>query len=200
MTTLYYSHPACWEHQPGTMHPECPERLDAIRDALEAEEFAALDRREAPAAEVAQIARVHPAGFVERVLASIPKEGFVSLDADTTVSPGSGEAALRAAGAACAAVDAVMTGDAKTAFCAVRPPGHHAEPEVAMGFCIFNNVAVAAEQARKVHGLQRVAVIDFDVHHGNGTQTYIPTNLNNLRLILHSEFILIYEQFVETPC
>lgn len=170
MTTLYYSHPACWEHQPGTMHPECPERLDAIRDALEDEEFAPLDRREAPNAEIDQIARVHPKAFVERVLASIPTEGFVSLDADTTVSPGSGEAALRAAGAVCAAVDAVMTGDAKTAFCAVRPPGHHAEPEVAMGFCIFNNVAVGAEQARKVHGLQRVAVIDFDVHHGNGTQ------------------------------
>ena len=170
MTTLYYSHPACREHRPGHGHPERPERLDAIRDALDAEAFQALERREAPAAEVVQLARAHPPAFVERVIATIPEAGFVSLDADTTVSPGSGEAALRAAGAVCAAVDAVMAGEADTAFCAVRPPGHHAERETAMGFCIFNNVAVGAEQARKIHGLRRVAAIDFDVHHGNGTQ------------------------------
>ena len=170
MTTVYYSHPACREHRPGRGHPERPERLDAIRDALDAEAFQALERREAPAAELAQLARAHPPAFVERVLATVPEAGFVSLDADTTVSPGSGEAALRAAGAVCAAVDAVVAGEADTAFCAVRPPGHHAERETAMGFCIFNNVAVGAEQAREIHGLRRVAVIDFDVHHGNGTQ------------------------------
>ena len=170
MTTLLYSHQACIGHDTGSMHPESPARLKAILAALEAEEFGALERREAPPATVEQIARVHPRGFVEAVLAAIPENGLSGLDADTIVSPGSGEAALRAAGAVCAAVDAVMAGEADNAFCAVRPPGHHAEPQRAMGFCLFNNVAVGAEQARAVHGLSRVAVMDFDVHHGNGTQ------------------------------
>lgn len=170
MTTLLYSHQACLGHDTGSMHPESPARLKAVLAALEAEDFAALDRREAPHASVEQIARVHPRDFVEAVLAAIPESGLSGLDADTLVSPGSGEAALRAAGAVCAAVDAVMAGEADNAFCAVRPPGHHAEPQRAMGFCLFNNVAVGAEQARAVHGLARVAVVDFDVHHGNGTQ------------------------------
>ena len=170
MTTLLYSHRACLGHDTGSMHPESPARLKAVLAALEAEDFAALDRREAPHASVEQIARVHPRDFVEAVLAAIPESGLSGLDADTLVSPGSGEAALRAAGAVCAAVDAVMAGEADNAFCAVRPPGHHAEPQRAMGFCLFNNVAVGAEQARAVHGLARVAVVDFDVHHGNGTQ------------------------------
>ena len=170
MTTLLYSHRACLGHDTGSMHPESPARLEAVLAALEAEDFAALDRREAPHASVEQIARVHPRDFVEAVLAAIPESGLSGLDADTLVSPGSGEAALRAAGAVCAAVDAVMAGEADNAFCAVRPPGHHAEPRRAMGFCLFNNVAVGAEQARAAHGLARVAVVDFDVHHGNGTQ------------------------------
>lgn len=170
MTTLLYSHDACIGHDPGPHHPECPARLEAIAKALDAPEFEHLERREPPRATVAQIGRVHDPEYVTRVLEVIAERGRASLDGDTHVSPGSGEAALRAAGAVTAAVDAVMAGEAKNAFCAVRPPGHHAERAVAMGFCLFNNVAVGAEQARAVHGLNRAAVIDFDVHHGNGTQ------------------------------
>jgi len=170
MSTLLYTHAACLAHDPGPHHPERPDRLRAIQGALETEAFQLLERREAPRAEKAQIARVHDAAYVDWLFAQIPEEGFAGLDADTIVSPGSGEAALRAAGAVCAAVDAVIGGEAQNAFCAVRPPGHHAEPGHAMGFCLFNNVAIGAAQARAVHGLKRVAVVDFDVHHGNGTQ------------------------------
>lgn len=170
MTTLLYTHPACLEHDPGGMHPECPARLEAILAALDGDDFAGLQRREAPPVERDQIARVHPRDYVDAILGAIPDSGHAGLDMDTIVSPGSGEAALRAAGAVCAAVDAVMAGEADNAFCAVRPPGHHAEPRRAMGFCLFNNVAVGAAQARAAHGLGRVAVVDFDVHHGNGTQ------------------------------
>jgi acetoin utilization deacetylase AcuC-like enzyme len=170
MTTLLVTHRACFEHDPGRMHPESPARLKAILTALDAPEFATLKRRAAPLAEVEQIARVHARLYVDRVLQAIPSSGYVGFDPDTIASPGSGEAALRAAGAVTAAVDAVVIGEARNAFCAVRPPGHHAEAARAMGFCLFNNVAVGAEQARKVHGLARVAVVDFDVHHGNGTQ------------------------------
>ncbi len=170
MTTLLFTHPACLAHDTGAMHPERPERLLAIFAALKGESFAGLERREAPPAEREQIERVHPHGYVERMLAAVPRTGYVSVDADTVLSPGSGEAALRAAGAVCAAVDAVVAGQARHAGCAVRPPGPHAEPSPAMGVCVFNNVAVGAEQARAVHGLKRVAVMDFDVHHGNGTQ------------------------------
>jgi len=170
MTTLLYTHPACLEHDPGRYHPEAPARLRAVLEALDAPGFARLERREAPEASFDDIARVHPGGFVERLLAAVPSAGHVGIDADTVLSPQSGRAALRAAGAVVAAVDAVMAGEADNAFCAVRPPGHHAEPRRAMGFCLFNNVAIGALRARAVHGLARVAVIDFDVHHGNGTQ------------------------------
>ena len=170
MATILYTHPACIEHDMGPMHPECPARLEAVLEALKGGEFDTLDRREAPRAEIDQIARVHPRDYIERILAAIPQSGLVQLDPDTAVCPRSGEAALRAAGAVCAAVDDVVSGAADNAFCAVRPPGHHAEPSRSMGFCLFNNVAVGAEQARKAHGLSRVAVMDFDVHHGNGTQ------------------------------
>jgi acetoin utilization deacetylase AcuC-like enzyme len=170
MPTLLYTHPACLEHNPGDFHPESPARLEAVLGALQAPEFAALERREAPKAAVDDLARVHPRGFVEALLAAIPQSGLAGIDADTIICPRSGEAALRAAGAVTAAVDAVMNGEAKSAFCAVRPPGHHAEPARAMGFCLFNNVAVGAARARALHGIARVAVIDFDVHHGNGTQ------------------------------
>jgi acetoin utilization deacetylase AcuC-like enzyme len=168
--TLLYTHAACLKHDPGPQHPECPARLQAILEALEAPSFSTLDRREAPKATIDQIARVHDRDHVIRTLNIIEENGHAALDGDTHVSPGSDEAALRAAGAVCTAVDAVMAGAAKNAFCAVRPPGHHAECAVAMGFCLFNNVAVGAEHARKIHNLERVAVIDFDVHHGNGTQ------------------------------
>ena len=170
MATLMFTHPACLEHDPGEHHPESPARLRAVLAALKAPEFGALARREAPVAEIADIARVHPRDFVEAMLAAVPETGYAGVDADTILSPGSGKAALRAAGAVVAAVDAVVAGEASNAFCAVRPPGHHAEPDRSMGFCLFNNVAIGAARARAVHGLARVAVVDFDVHHGNGTQ------------------------------
>ena len=170
MTTLIYHHQACSEHDMGYGHPECPARLHAIFGALKTPPFAGLQWREAPAATLEQLSRVHPNTYVDRVLAAVPQQGLRALDPDTALSPRSGEAALRAAGAACAAVDAIMAGEANSAFCAVRPPGHHAEPSRAMGFCVFNNAAIGAVHARAVHGLDRVAVIDFDVHHGNGTQ------------------------------
>lgn len=170
MTSILYTHPICIEHDMGAGHPESPDRLRAVLEALKADTFADLDRREAPKAEREQIARVHPREYVDRILDIIPESGRVQLDPDTAVCPASGEAALRASGAVCAGVDAVMAGEAANAFCAVRPPGHHAEPSRPMGFCLFNNVAVGALQARDAHGLKRVAVADFDVHHGNGTQ------------------------------
>ncbi|WP_370152453.1 histone deacetylase family protein [Ferrovibrio sp.] len=170
MATALFSHSACFAHDTGEGHPECPERLRAVLAGLEAEEFLYLDRREAPRATTEQIGRVHPGGFADRILRAIPQSGLRYVDGDTVVSPGSGEAALRAAGAVCAAIDAVMQGEVRNAFCAVRPPGHHAEPGQAMGFCLFNNVAIGAWHARDRWGLRKIAVIDFDVHHGNGTQ------------------------------
>ena len=172
MNTALYTHSACLEHDTGLGHPECSDRLKAVLAALEGEPFVLLERHEAPRAEIEQIARVHRRDYIDRVFAAIPRHGHAGLDADTTVSPGSGEAALRAAGALVAAVDAVMAGEIRNAFCAVRPPGHHAESGEAMGFCLFNNVAIGAAHARAVHGLKRVAIIDFDVHHGNGTQEF----------------------------
>ncbi len=171
--TILYSHPVCIAHDPGQGHPERPDRLRAILRALDGPAFAALDRREAPLASRAAIARVHEPRLVDAILEAVPKTGHVALDADTLMSPHSGEAALRAAGALIAAVDAVLGGEAGNAFCAVRPPGHHAEPARPMGFCLFNNVAIGAAHARAAHGLRRVAMLDFDVHHGNGTQAYV---------------------------
>ncbi len=170
MSTLLYTHPACLDHDPGRNHPESPARLHAVLGALGGQEFSRLERREAPEAAIDDLARVHPRRHIERTLGAVPKSGHVGIDADTVLSPGSGAAALRAAGAVVAAVDAVVAKEADNAFCAVRPPGHHAEPERAMGFCLFNNAAIGALRAREVHGLERVAVVDFDVHHGNGTQ------------------------------
>ncbi|MEE9139780.1 MAG: histone deacetylase family protein [Alphaproteobacteria bacterium] len=170
MATMIFTHPACLDHDPGPGHPERPDRLRVILEALKAPEFAALDWREAPRADDSQLELVHPARYVAQILQTVPQGGRVSLDLDTAMSPGSGEAALRAVGAVCAAVDTLAAGEESNAFCAIRPPGHHAEPERAMGFCLFNNVAIAAFYARKAHGLERVAVVDFDVHHGNGTQ------------------------------
>ncbi len=170
MTTALFTHPACELHDPGPGHPESPARLRAVLAALEAPAFASLARHAAPLATEEQILRVHPPELIHHLLGAVPREGYAMVDGDTILSPGSAEAALRAAGALCAAVDAVMAGDARNAFCAVRPPGHHAEPETAMGFCLFNTVAIGAAHARAVHGLRRIAVVDFDVHHGNGTQ------------------------------
>jgi acetoin utilization deacetylase AcuC-like enzyme len=171
MPTALITHPACLLHDNGEFHPECPDRLRAVLAALETEEFADLVREAAPQATTEQLTRVHPASYVEAILSVRPAaDEMVQLDADTSMSAGSAEAALRAAGAAVAAVDAVMEGWARAAFAAVRPPGHHAEPARPMGFCLFNNAAVAALHARARWGVQRVAVVDFDVHHGNGTQ------------------------------
>ena len=170
MTTQLITHPACLDHDPGPYHPENPRRLEAVLAALSEPAFAGLERVSAPRASDDQLCLVHPRSHVDGVLGSIPPQGRHQLDGDTIVSPGSGDAALRAAGAAVAGVDAVCEGKARNVFCAVRPPGHHAEADQAMGFCLFNNVAVAALHARVKHGLRRVAVIDFDVHHGNGTQ------------------------------
>jgi acetoin utilization deacetylase AcuC-like enzyme len=170
MTTLLMTHSACLYHETPSGHPECSDRLRAVLHALEDEAFQYLAREEAPLATREQVALVHPAYFVDAVLKAVPTEGFASLDPDTHLSPGSGEAALRAAGGVVTGVDRVMAGKAKNVFCAVRPPGHHAEPTRAMGFCLFNNVAIGAQHARARHGLKRVAVVDFDVHHGNGTQ------------------------------
>jgi acetoin utilization deacetylase AcuC-like enzyme len=176
MSTLLYTHPACLEHDPGSHHPESAARLRAVLEALGEPAFAPLERREAPEAAIEDLCRVHPRRHVERLLRAVPKSGHVGIDADTIMSPRSGEAALRAAGAVVAAVDSVLAREADNAFCAVRPPGHHAEPERAMGFCLFNNIAVGALHARAAHGLDRIAVIDFDVHHGNGTQAAFETD------------------------
>jgi acetoin utilization deacetylase AcuC-like enzyme len=171
VTTALITHLACLEHDTGPYHPETSERLRAVLAALEAPAFSDLLRESAPLATVEQLSRVHPREYVEAILAIHPDLGEpVQLDGDTVMSNGSAEAAARAAGAACMAVDAVMEGWARSAFAAVRPPGHHAEPSRPMGFCLFNNVAVAALHARARWGIQRVAVVDFDVHHGNGTQ------------------------------
>jgi acetoin utilization deacetylase AcuC-like enzyme len=170
LPTAIYTHPACLEHDTGRGHPEQASRLSAILTALKGERFAGVVRREARRASIEEIALVHPRDWVEALLSRIPKQGYARIDPDTVVSPASGEAALRAAGAVCGAVDAIMAGEIDNAFCAVRPPGHHAEPRRAMGFCLFNNVAIGAFHARCRHGLERVAVVDFDVHHGNGTQ------------------------------
>lgn len=172
MHTLLISHTACLEHAPNPWHPESPDRLRAIQQRLEGEEFALLHRAEARPATRDELVRAHDAAYVDRLLERFPEAGgqVVQIDADTAMGPGTGEAALRAAGAACQAVDEVMEGGAANAFCAVRPPGHHATQNRAMGFCFFNNVAVAAFHARAKHGVERAAVIDFDVHHGNGTQ------------------------------
>ena len=171
MATLLYTHEACVDHHTGDRHPESPDRLRSVWAALAGAGFDRLVRREAPEASRAQLSLAHRPDYVDAVLAAIPETGRRHLDPDTVVSPASGAAALRGAGAVVAAVDAIMTErDVGNAFCAVRPPGHHAERARSMGFCLFNNVAVGALHARARHGLRRLAVIDFDVHHGNGTQ------------------------------
>ncbi len=170
MTTIYLSHPECLNHDPGGGYPESPDRLMKITARLKDPEFDALIRKPAPKADLAQLARVHEIQYVQKTLASITKSTIVKVDADTRLSPQSKDALLRAAGSTCAAVDSIMAGEAHNAFCAVRPPGHHASSDKSMGFCFFNNIAVGAAHARAVHGLERVAIMDFDVHHGNGTQ------------------------------
>jgi acetoin utilization deacetylase AcuC-like enzyme len=190
LTTALITHPACLDHDMGPHHPECPDRLHAVLHALAAEEFAGLLRETAPEATVEQLTRVHPVHYVEALLAIRPELGeHVALDGDTSMGEGSADAALRAAGAGIRAVDAVMEGRVRSAFAAVRPPGHHAEPLRPMGFCLFNNAAVAALHARVHWGLQRVAVVDFDVHHGNGTQAMFEADAG-----------LFYASSHQSPC
>ena len=170
MTTLLITHPASLEHLTGAGHPERPERIRAVEAALAEPAFAALARMPAPLATPAEVALAHSAEYVAAIAKASPSEGYVRIDADTVMSPGSVEAAMRAAGGAALAVDEVFAGRAVNAFVAMRPPGHHAEREVPMGFCFFNNAAIAARRAIAAHGAERVAIVDFDVHHGNGTQ------------------------------
>jgi acetoin utilization deacetylase AcuC-like enzyme len=170
MTTLLLSHPACLDHLNPMGHPERPDRLRAIERVLEGEKFQTLMREQAPMASLEMIALAHPMDYVEQVRDAAPKEGMVRLDADTTMSPGSFEAVMRAAGGAVQAVDEVFARKVDNAFVATRPPGHHAETATPMGFCLFNNAAIAARHAQKRHGADRVAIVDFDVHHGNGSQ------------------------------
>ena len=172
MTTAIFSHPDCKRHEMGDWHPESPARLQAIEDQLIASGLAnLLEQRDAPPASVEDLQLVHSNEAIERVRSHIPAHGsYYPLDADTLLNEYSWTAALRAAGAAIAATDAVMSGDVSNAFCAIRPPGHHATPTSPMGFCLFNNVAIAARHAMQVYGLERIAIVDFDVHHGNGTE------------------------------
>jgi acetoin utilization deacetylase AcuC-like enzyme len=189
MTTILYSHPDCLSHDTGNGHPESAERLRALLARLDDAEFAALDRREAPAAQRSQISRVHAARYIAKVFEAVKSNEPANIAPDTIVARSSTSAFMRAAGAICAAVDAVIAGEARNAFCAVRPPGHHAAPGNTMGFCVFNNAAIGAEQARKAHGLERVAVVDFDVHHGNGTQTIYRTDPGVMVASIHQAMI-----------
>jgi acetoin utilization deacetylase AcuC-like enzyme len=170
MATLLISHPACLEHLMPSGHPERPDRLRAVERALEAEKFQTLLRVPAPRAPLATIALCHPMDYITEIRDASPREGMVRLDADTVMSPGTFEAALRAAGGAVHAVDEVLSKKAANAFVATRPPGHHAETARPMGFCLFDNAAVAARHAQQHHGIARAAIVDFDVHHGNGSQ------------------------------
>jgi acetoin utilization deacetylase AcuC-like enzyme len=170
MSTLLISHPAFLEHLTPLGHPERPDRLRAIERALEAEKFQTLARSQAPLASLETIALCHPMDYIVEVREAAPREGLIHLDADTAMSPGTFEAALRAAGGAIHAVDEVLTKKAANAFVAARPPGHHAETARPMGFCLFDNAAIAARYAQQRYGVASAAIIDFDVHHGNGSQ------------------------------
>lgn len=170
MTTLLISHPSSLRHATPPGHPERADRIRAVEQALEEERFTALQRVEAPEGTLAQILLCHPAAYTDAIVAAAPQDGLVQIDADTIMSPGTLAAVLHGVGGAVHAVDEVMTGRATNAFSAMRPPGHHAETDRAMGFCFFNNAAIAARHAQRVHGAERVAIVDWDVHHGNGTQ------------------------------
>ncbi|KQO45018.1 histone deacetylase family protein [Methylobacterium sp. Leaf85] len=172
MTVLFH-HAASLEHRTPHGHPERPERMKAVREALGTADFSGLDRRSPDAAALESVFLAHPEEWVRAILRSVPSEGLAHLDSDTVLSPGTMDCVLRGVGAAVQGVDLVMTGAARNAFSAMRPPGHHAERTKAMGFCVFNNAAIAALHARKIHGAERVAIVDWDVHHGNGTQDIV---------------------------
>lgn len=171
MTVAFISHPDCEKHEISPNHPERPQRLAAIMDRMIASGIdGRLQHQQAPQATRDQLLRVHDSSYVDLIYANIPEQGCVWLDGDTAMNPHTVDAALRAAGAVVHGVDLVMAGDVNAAFCSIRPPGHHAERNRAMGFCIFDNIAVGAAHALSEHGLERIAIVDFDVHHGNGTE------------------------------
>ena len=174
MSTLLIQDPVFLDHAVPPGHPERPDRLRAIEKALSGERFAGLVRKPAPPAATAEVlATAHAEDYIDEVRAAVPDDGMVQIEADTYLCPKTFDVAARAAGAACLAVNEVMTGAAANAFCAIRPPGHHAEADAPMGFCLFNNAVIAARQAQRVHGAARVAIVDWDVHHGNGTQAIV---------------------------
>ncbi|MFA7400287.1 MAG: histone deacetylase family protein [Sideroxydans sp.] len=186
MQTAYISHPLCLKHDMGAHHPECPARIHAIEDQLIASGlFGYLQHHDAPEVTREQLLRVHDGDYLDAIAVKAPKEGILDLDGDTIMNPYTYPAALRAAGAVVMAVDIVMAQQVENAFCNIRPPGHHAEHDKAMGFCIFDNVAVGAAHALAAHGLSRVAIADFDVHHGNGTEDIFR---NDPRVMLCSTF------------
>ncbi len=170
MATLYITHPACLNHDMSPGHPERPDRLRVVDALLAGEKFSGLQRQLAPEGDLDTVALCHNDFYIDELRHMAPKEGLAFIDGDTAMSPGTWEAALRGVGGAVAAVDAVMTGAAQNAFVGTRPPGHHAEANKAMGFCFFDNAAIAARYAQRKYGIARAAVVDFDVHHGNGTQ------------------------------
>ena len=170
MNTLFVTHPVALRHEMGEGHPERPDRLRAIEQVLEQEDFYLLARENAPFGDRRAVLRVHPEVYVADLESAVPSTGYADLDGDTSMNPYTIEAAMHGVGGACLAVDEVMAGRCDNAFVAMRPPGHHAERSTAMGFCFYNNAAVAARHAQAVHGVERVAIMDFDVHHGNGTQ------------------------------
>ncbi|RZI44071.1 histone deacetylase family protein [Herbaspirillum sp. HC18] len=186
MLPAYISHPDCDKHEMGSLHPECPERIAAIRDHLLVKgllEF--MQPYDAPMATEEQLSRAHAVRHVHEVAAKTPESGYAQIDPDTWMNPHSYQAALRSAGAAVMATDLVLKGEAPVAFCNVRPPGHHAEQAASGGFCFFNNVAVGIRHALDVHGLERVALVDFDVHHGNGSEDIL---CNDSRVLMCSTY------------
>ncbi len=186
MSTAYLSHPLFLQHEMGASHPECPARLRAIAQHLRAAGyFEQFQHHTAPPAGREAILRVHHADYLQMLERTAPTQGYLQLDPDTAMNPYSLDAAFHAAGSGIKATDLVLSGEMANAFCAVRPPGHHAEPGHAMGFCFFNNIAIAVAHALEEHGLQRVAIIDFDVHHGNGTETMFR---NDQRVLFCSSF------------
>ena len=183
--TILFTHQSCLRHEVAAGHPENPSRLKVLETLFAEEAFRGLERRDAPLGTVDQITLMHSERYVEEIVRAVPDNEFLYLDADTSLSNGSSEAAMRGCGSVCAAIDALMAENAKNAFCAVRPPGHHAETEKAMGFCLFNNAAIGAAYAREKFKTDRVAVVDFDVHHGNGTQEMFWSQPNLLYASTH---------------
>ena len=183
--TILFTHQSCLLHEVAAGHPENPSRLKVLEALFANDTFKELERRDAPLGSVDQIALMHSEKYIEEIVRAVPDNELVYLDADTSLSHGSTEAAMRGCGSVCAAIDALITENAKNAFCAVRPPGHHAETEKAMGFCLFNNAAIGAAYAREKFKVDRVAVVDFDVHHGNGTQEMFWSQPNLLYASTH---------------